>query len=76
METRKKIVTETSGSCFGWFDGDEFIELDEEEIANLLKRKDCREKLVEAIKVSFLNLRDAVDDDLKDIWTRLDRIEQ
>jgi len=76
MKTQEKIVTETSDCFFGWFDGDEFIQLDEETIVDLLNRKDFREKLIEAITASFLSLRDAVVDDLKDIWKRLDRIEQ
>ena len=76
MKTQEKIVTETSNSFLGWFDSDEFIELDEETMADLLKRKDFREKLIEAIRCSFVVLRDAVIEDLKDIWKRLDHIEQ
>jgi len=76
MKTQEKIVTETSNSFLGWFDSDEFIELDEETMGDLLKRKDFREKLIEAIRCSFVVLRDAVIEDLKDIWKRLDHIEQ
>ena len=76
MKTQEEIVTETSNSFFGWFDGDEFIELNDETTAELLKRKDFKARLIEALKFCFYDLRGAVIEDLNDIWKRLDRIEQ
>ena len=76
MKTQEEIVTRTENVSFGWFDNEEFIELDEESKAELTKREDFKERIIEAIEFCFYDLRDAVIEDLNDIWKRLDQIEQ
>lgn len=73
-EIRKGGNMKTENVCFGWFDGEEFLEMDEKTKAELLKRKDFKEKMIEAVEFCFYDLRNAVLEDLEDIWKRLDRI--
>jgi hypothetical protein len=76
MKTKKAIVTETDSIVFGWLDGEEFIEMNDGTREELLKRKDFRRKLLEALEFIVWDLRTHISTDLKDIWKRLDSLEK
>lgn len=76
METLKKIDTQTNHLIFGYMDGEDFIELEDEDfIKEFLKRKDWKEKLIDSINMLIADIKDNVGGDLKDIWERLDKLQ-
>jgi len=80
MKTVKSIENHLDDIQFGWWDPEkeEFypIELaEDEEGQKLLKREDVIERFLDSMILFTNDLKENIGRDLKDIWERLDRIE-
>ncbi len=77
MKTKKVIETNVEGWEFGFFDGDEFFEIvTDDETITLADRVKCTPALVNVIRDNLVSLQEYINDDLKEIWRRLDEMEK
>jgi hypothetical protein len=80
MKTTTVIESETENLCFYLWDDekDEMIEVEEmsdEEIDKILKRPEIMKLLLKSLLDLVREIRSTVGEDVKEIWKRMDEIE-
>ncbi|MCK4825151.1 hypothetical protein KA005_55900 [bacterium] len=75
METKKIIEAEIDSLDLHVMEDDQFVtqkEVNSKEMSRLMK---CSEETVDSLLMLISDIKEAMGRDLKDIWERLDRIE-
>lgn len=76
MKITKSFECRTDEVTLGWMDGEEWVPLesddspDEEQIARLLKQKNANELILRAMLDFSLQLREALNADLEELYER------
>ena len=78
MKTEIKTIAETDRLVFGYWntDKDEFIDLSNltaDEGLEIAEKFGCNPLLIDALNMFAADIADAVGEDLKDIWKRINK---
>jgi len=74
----ERIDTYTDQLRFGYWDeeGEEFVPLTEQNAEGLAMELGCTVEMIEALRAFTVFIVDAVSTDLRNIWKRLDKLEE